>query len=139
MKKQYLPYLLLILAALFLYWIKQKQRGKSTPITERVTVQNATEAYSQLRGTNKTLQYSRHAKCRMQCRNIDEAEVKEILAKGEINFDKDKQTDKGITYPLEGVTRDGQHVRIVFAPHQNDITVVTAIDLDTDWPCGDCK
>ena len=139
MKKHYLPYLLLLLAALFLFWIKNKQRGKTTKITERVTVNNATDAYTQLRDPNKKIQYSRHAKCRMACRQIDETEVKEILQTGEINFDKDKTTEKGTTYPLEGKTHDGQNVRIVFAPHNNDITVVTVIDLDTNWPCGDCK
>ncbi len=138
-KKQQLSFLVLILSALFLFFVKKNQRGKNTSIKDRVTVESATEAYTQLRGGNKTLSYSRHAKCRMECRQIDESEVKEILQKGEINFNKEKETEKGVTYPLEGVTHDGQHVRIVFAPNENDVTVVTCIDLDKDWPCGDCK
>jgi hypothetical protein len=127
------------MAALFLFFIKKNQRGKNTNIAERVTVESATDAYTQLRGGNKTIAYSRHAKCRMECRHIDESEVKEILLKGEINYNKETETEKGVTYPLEGVTHDGQHVRIVFAPHETDVTVVTCIDLDKDWPCGDCK
>ncbi len=139
MKKQNTGYIILLLAALLFFFIKTNQRGKKTNIRERVTVENATDAYTQLRGGNKTITYSRHAKCRMECRHIDESEVKEILQNGEINFGKEQESEKGVTYPLEGKTHDGQHVRIVFAPHENDVTVVTAIDLDTDWPCGDCK
>jgi acetylornithine deacetylase/succinyl-diaminopimelate desuccinylase-like protein len=129
----------LLAAALILFFVKNNQKGSKTNIKDRVTVENATDAYTQLRGGNKTISYSRHAKCRMECRHIDESEVKEILQKGEINFSKEKESEKGVTYPLEGVTHDGQHVRIVFAPHDNTVTVVTAIDLDTNWPCGDCK
>jgi hypothetical protein len=45
-----------------------------------------------------------------------------------------------LTYPLEGVTRDKQRVRIVFAPKgQSEVLVVTCIDLDTDWPCSACE
>jgi hypothetical protein len=139
MKKQTLPYILLIFAAALLYWIKTNQRKSNVKMQDRVTVQNSTEAYSSLRDANKKITYSRHAKCRMDCRKIDESEVKEILESGVINFDKDKVTEKGVTYPLEGKTHDGQNVRIVFAPKQNEVVVVTAIDLDTDWPCGDCN
>jgi Domain of unknown function (DUF4258) len=129
----------LLVAALILFFVKNNQKGSKTNIRDRVTVENATDAYTQLRSGNKTISYSRHAKCRMECRHIDESEVKEILQKGEINFAKEKESEKGVTYPLEGVTHDGQHVRIVFSPHENNVTVVTAIDLDTNWPCGDCK
>ncbi len=138
MKNKNISYIILLVAALALFFIKKGQRGK-VDIRDRVTVENATEAYTQLRGSNKTIKYSKHAKCRMDCRHIDETEVKEILQKGEINYNKEQVSEKGVTYPLEGVTHDGQHVRIVFAPHENDVTVVTVIDLDTNWPCGDCK
>ena len=75
----------------------------------------------------------------MACRHIDESEVKEILAIGKINVNKIQQDERGTTYPLEGITHDRQHVRIVFAPKGNNaLEVVTCIDLDTDWAC-DCK
>ena len=90
-----------------------------------------------LREGNKTVVYSRHALCRMNCRHIDETEVKEILKDGTVNFNKIEENDKGIPYPVEGTTHEGQHVRIVFAPHENKLTVVTVIDLDKEWEC-DC-
>ncbi len=138
MNKKYLPYIALIAAALLFFWVKKHQVGKN-PITDPgVTVNKATEAYTQLRSGNKTLAYSKHAKCRMDCRHIDESEVKEILDSGTVNFNKIEQSDKGVSYPLEGVTHDGQRVRIVFAPHDKELVVVTAIDLDTEWKC-DCQ
>ena len=118
------------------FWVKKNQRGKQPG---RVTVDAVKDDYYSLRAGNKTIRYSRHAKCRMACRQIDESEVKEILASGEINYNKDEITDKGVTFPLEGTTHDGQHVRIVFAPKEKEVVVVTAIDLDKDWHCGDCK
>lgn len=80
--------------------------------------------------------YSKHARCRMDCRHIDENEVKEILAKGDINTSRIEATEKGVSYPLEGTTKDGQHVRIVFAPKDaGKMVVVTVIDLETEFTC----
>ena len=72
----------------------------------------------------------------MDCRHIDRSEVKEILEKGVVNYDKIEESTQGKSYPLEGTTHDGQHVRIVFAPHENELVVVTVIDLDREWECN---
>lgn len=133
MKNQNLPLVALLAAILFFFWVKKHQRGSKG----RITAESATEAYSALRGDAKTVVYSRHARCRMACRLIDESEVKEILETGTVNFSKIESDGRGKTYPVEGTTHDGQHVRIVFAPHGQNITVVTVIDTDTDRKC-DC-
>lgn len=73
----------------------------------------------------------------MDCRHIDEMEVNDILENGTINYNRVEEDDQGVSIPLEGVTKDGQKVRIVFAPKKNKTVVVTAIDLNKDWPC-DC-
>ena len=125
---------ILFAAALFFFWIKKHQQGNKGGIT----AVSATEAYTMLRGGNKTINYSRHARCRMSCRHIDETEVKEILEKGTVNFNKIESDKRGKTYPVEGLTHDGQNVSIVFAPHDNEITVVTVIATDKEWPC-DCN
>ena len=39
---------------------------------------------------------------------------------------------------LEGNTDDGQHVRIIFAPKKQHISVVTVIDLENEFEC-DCN
>ena len=82
--------------------------------------------------------YSKHARCRMACRHIDESEVQEILQTGSINERKSEPAARpDPKYALEGRTHDGQQVRIIFAPASRGMVVVTVIDLDTDWTC-DC-
>ncbi|MFD2524821.1 DUF4258 domain-containing protein [Flavihumibacter stibioxidans] len=86
------------------------------------------------------LQYTRHARCRMDCRQITEAEIIDILQNGSLNHRKSDPYDKPCpTYALEGYTRqDRQHVRIVFAQCDNITRVVTCIDLDREFTCN-CK
>ncbi|MDB5193557.1 MAG: hypothetical protein JWQ96_3120, partial [Segetibacter sp.] len=72
----------------------------------------------------------------MACRDITQKEVREILAEGSINYNKSELDDpQGPTYALEGETNDRQHVRIIFAPKQKHIAVVTVIDLENDYEC----
>ncbi len=83
--------------------------------------------------------YTKHAKCRMACRHIDETEVREILEEGRINYEKsDPASRPDPKYALEGITDDGQEVRIVFAAADNGAVVVTVIDLKKEWSCN-CK
>lgn len=150
MLKKYLPYIFLIAAALLLFYIKKNQRGPAPvkPVTEqtdtRITVPailpgdeqpKAIEGFN--RSTNNII-FSKHAKCRMGCRNIDESEVREILKNGTVNEKKIQKDKRGMTYPVEGTTHDGQRVRIVFAPKDDGLVVVTVIDLGKEWSC-DCK
>ncbi len=85
------------------------------------------------------LQYTKHARCRMDCRHISEKEVKEILRKGRINHRKSKPADYPCpSYALEGVTSDRQEVRIVFAACDRKTKVITTIDLENEYQCN-CK
>lgn len=87
-----------------------------------------------------SIHYSKHARCRMDCRHIDESEVKEILASGTINYNKSELGGAICRkrYAVEGVTHDNQHVRLIFAPCGNEETVITVIDLEREWSC-DCE
>ena len=89
---------------------------------------------------NKTeLVLTKHARCRMDCRHIDESEIREILQKGTINYSKSEPNGKpDPKYALEGTTHDGQQVRIVFAPSGQKMVVITVIDLGKEWTCN-CK
>ncbi|MBA4140200.1 MAG: DUF4258 domain-containing protein [Segetibacter sp.] len=81
--------------------------------------------------------FTKHAKCRMKCRQISQQEVKDILLNGKVNYNKSDLNDpKGPTYAIEGVTDDQQHVRIIFAPKQKHLTVVTVIDIDVEHQCN---
>ena len=132
--KKYIPFIALIAAAFLFFWVKKNQRGPSP--AAHVTIEpniNGKEPFT--RDINH-ISYSKHARCRMDCRHIDEAEVKEVIASGEINYNKVEEDEKGKTYPLEGITHEKQHVRIVVAPHGEELVVVTVIDLDVDWKCN---
>jgi len=147
MLKKYLPFIALVAAALLLFFITKNQRGE-TPETEqtenRITVPAvlpADEKREEVEGFNRNatnIIFSKHAKCRMDCRKIDESEVIEILMDGTINHNKIQSDKRGKTYPVEGFTHDKQHVRIVFAPKGDALVVVTVIDLEREWKC-DCK
>jgi len=83
------------------------------------------------------IHYSKHARCRMGCRHIDESEVKEILDRGNINFSKSDLNEDSChkRYVLEGTSHDDQKIRIIVAECNDDLTVITVIDLGRDWPC----
>jgi hypothetical protein len=83
------------------------------------------------------LRTTRHGACRMACRHLDEAEVRQILAEGTRDPARTRDDGRCPSHALEGRTRDGQQARVVFAACPDETRVVTAIDLDTDWPC-DC-
>ncbi len=156
MIKKYLPFVALIGAVSLFWWVKTHQRGASEPEKKKERIEinipspadqpsvgpAPSEYPNRSEGFNRrasSIIYSKHARCRMDCRHIDESEVKEILEKGTVNLAKVESDGRGKTYPLEGVTHDRQHVRIVFAPKEDgSVVVVTCIDLDTDWTC-DCK
>ncbi|MES2005316.1 MAG: DUF4258 domain-containing protein [Bacteroidota bacterium] len=81
--------------------------------------------------------YSKHAKCRMDCRHITGEEISEILKTGTINYRKSELNGEECSkkYAVEGYTRDQQHLRVIFAPCNDAVTVVTCIDLETEWTC----
>jgi hypothetical protein len=82
--------------------------------------------------------YTKHAKCRMACRHINEAEIKEVLTENHINERKSDAAGKPCpTYAYEGNTTESQHLRIIIAKCDNTWKVVTCIDLDNEYEC-DC-
>lgn len=86
------------------------------------------------------LELTKHAECRMQCRNITLEEIKAVLKSGKINYDKSNVHEKPCgTYAVEGNTADGQNVRIVIADCDTISRVVTAIDLQLENENCDCN
>lgn len=87
----------------------------------------------------KDLILTKHAKCRMDCRKISNAEVKEVIEEGKENKRKSNPNDSRCpTIALEDWTEDGQLVRIIVADCGNVAKLVTVIDLKNDYQC-DCK
>lgn len=99
------------------------------------TVENSSN-FPSFRNTTHLI-LTKHAKCRMECRHITEEEVKEIIHDGKINKAKSGPGTKGDeTYALEGYSVEHQHLRIVVAPENNGLVVITCIDLDNEWACN---
>lgn len=76
----------------------------------------------------------------MECRSINEREIKEIIKKGILNQKKsgyDKKYNNRV-YVIEGYSYERQHIRVVVTPEKERLLVITVIDLDRDWVC-DCN
>jgi uncharacterized DUF497 family protein len=142
--KKWAPYILIALLLIAVIVIKQFQKNdKSSPKPKTTTTKPkdpATNPTNRDKGFDRRtalLEYSNHAKCRMQCRKISQAEVEEIMRDGKINYTKsDLQNVRCPRYAVEGETNDNQRVRIVYAQCNESTTVVTVIDLETDFKCS---
>lgn len=59
-----------------------------------------------------------------------------IMKKGIINFSKSNRTGRPCpTYALQGVTPDGESLRVVFAQCDEETKVVTCYNLKKDFNC----
>jgi len=142
--KKWAPYLLILLmvaAIIVIKLVKGKDGPSPKPKTTTTKPQDpASNPTNRDKGFDRRisyLDYSNHAKCRMECRKISRAEVEEIMRDGKINYSKsDLQNARCPRYALEGVTQDDQRVRIVYAQCNEKTTVVTVIDLETDFECS---
>ena len=148
--KKAAPIILVAILAVLLFAVRQckNQQTAKPKATEKVTQpkKDNNAVIDRDKGFDRRvsyLDYSNHAKCRMQCRKISEAEVAQIMQDGRINYNKsDIENSRCPRYAVEGVTSDDQKIRIVFAQCNDKTTVVTVIDLDTEWRChcpGDDK
>lgn len=151
--KKALPYLLLFLLLIAAVFIrrcnstdnssdnqKTKTRTEDTKREEEKT-DNQKSNLDVFRDPSSDYYFTKHARCRMKCRHITQEEVKEIVQKADVNYKKSElNAAQGPKYALEGVTsRDRQHVRIIVAPKQRHLTIVTVIDLENEWACPSCK
>ena len=87
--------------------------------------------------TPDRLEYTRHAICRMDCRQISKKEINEIMDKGVINLSKSDRRDRPCpTYALQGRTSDGDYIRVIFAQCNDETRVVTCYNLEKDFDCN---
>ena len=128
--------ILLALAIRFFPSIK----SNNPPARKDIPHSSPNANHSGLNRSQNHLILTRHAKCRMECRHITEAEIRDILHDGTINYNKSQLKDeRGPKYAVEGYSHEHTHLRIIFAPEIDDIVVVSCIDLDTEWQCPSCN
>jgi hypothetical protein len=140
--KNWIRILFILALAVILFFVKRCTANNTTNPKKQVTKndrKNTGDDIKRNRGFDRRvsyLEYTEHAKCRMQCRKISQAEVEEIMKEGKINYGKSDVNERPCpVYALEGTTQDNQRVRIVFAQCDFKTKVVTSIDLDTEWEC----
>src|SRR5450432_4058537 len=82
------------------------------------------------------LVFTKHARCRMDCRHITSKEIHEILDNGTINYGKSEPYSRpDPRYALEGFTAEQQHLRIIVAPENAKLIIITCIELGVEWSC----
>lgn len=83
-----------------------------------------------------SLVYTKHALCRMDCRQIDRNEIQEVMKKGIINFSKSDRMDRPCpTFALQGRTISGEYLRVIFAQCPAETKVITCYNLEQDFDC----
>lgn len=140
--------LLIVMAALTIFLVSRRQkvnRPAEPVVKKEKTVRSDPRTDPTSPGNDRNgnfnrhpaqINYSKHALCRMDCRHIDKIEIADMVANGTINEHKsDMRASPDPRYAIEGTTRDGQKVRIIVAQSARVSTIVTVIDLDTDWNC----
>lgn len=128
--------LILLIVALAWGWDQLRPKGGTgTPIypTER-------EAFTEddLTYQGKTLIVTKHARCRMGCRKLDDYEVQEVINGGKINARKNKpaQGDRCKSIAYEGSTTDGQRARVIVGACEDRPVLITVIDLGRKHQCS---
>ena len=83
------------------------------------------------------LYYTKHALCRMDCRQISKKDIGEIMRKGIINFNKSNRRERPCpTFALQGQTSDGEKIRVIFAQCNDETKVITCYNLEEDFECN---
>lgn len=146
--KKAIPYLILAVFFVIALGVRQcrQQEGveskpSSTSNTTKPTEASGKENLDAFRDPQSEYFFTKHARCRMECRKITQKEIKEIVSKAEVNYNKSElDAAQGPKYAVEGYTsKDRQHIRVIVAPKQRHLSIVTVIDLDKDWECPSCK
>ena len=116
-KNKFLRYAAIVVIACFYLWIEYQEASFKVP---GVT-------------TNEVI-YTKHALCRLDCRQISKAEVLSTINNGEINHRKSEPDS--LPCPKYAYEVDGKkNLRIVVAACPSKTKIITAIDLDREFNC----
>ena len=82
------------------------------------------------------IEYTKHALCRMDCRHIDAEDIKEIMQKGIIIFNRTNMNDRPCpTFAIQGYTTQHENLRVIFAQCAETTKVITCYNLKQDFEC----
>lgn len=82
------------------------------------------------------LSYTRHARCRMDCRHISEADIQAVLDHGVINLAKSDSHDRPCpTLAVQGETEGGESIRVILAQCPAETRIITCYNLHREFEC----
>ena len=131
MKKAF-PYILLALLAIAALFIKRCRNGSHIK-------KAATDNIDRNNGLDRRLsfiEYTDHAKCRMECGHISTSAIENGLQ----NWPIDTSASEFNAHPcpifaLEGYTANKQHLRIIFGQCDFKTKLVTCMNIDSVYDC----
>ncbi len=116
--------IIITMLSVFFYLACQNQKEYS--------VKNNKESFR-----DKPVFYTKHAKCVMNCKNISEDEIQELIINGKLNVKESFPKDKPCpTFAIEGFTNDSQQVRVIVGECSGTSRVITVIDLGKERMCN---
>lgn len=81
------------------------------------------------------LVYTHHARCRMDCRSVNQSLVEQVYRQGEVNCDKSGPKEGDMRYALEMEDRKGDLIRLIVEDEADKHIVITVIRLDFEDRC----
>ena len=121
----------ILLLSIICVWYACHPHNESRPFKEHIDFITFKE---------HTLILSKHAQCRMACRDISKEEIQFILDNGIVNPRKSRPApslDKCPTKAYEGRSPEGQQIRVIIGTCPEEPILITAIDLSKKHHC-DC-
>ncbi len=86
------------------------------------------------------IEYTKKADCIMKCRNITDAEIKQVMKSGKVNYTLSDVHHKPYpTYTIEGPTGTKRNLRIVIDDVDSISKVLTTTDLLFEKDNCNCK
>ena len=80
--------------------------------------------------------YAEKAVCFMKCRNISKDGIQEVLANGGVIFsESEPRAEPCPSYVIEGETKAGRALKIVFVKCDSTDQVLSAVDLNESYDC----
>lgn len=131
------PYILLAFMFLLVLVLRRCQEKDGAETTRPKTT---SKTQKRNRGFDRTLsyiEYTEHARCRMQCRRISQQDVEEIMRTGKINYSKSEVSASPCpVYAVQGYTHDDEYIRVVFGQCDSKTKVITCYNLEEDFVCN---
>ncbi|MEP6748669.1 MAG: DUF4258 domain-containing protein [Bacteroidota bacterium] len=132
MKKAF-PYILLAVLAIGAIFIKRcrnESGGNKKATTDNIDRNNGLDRRLSF------LEYTDHAKCRMQCEHISTQTIETGLQNWQIDTAASEFTARPCPiYALQGYSVEKQHLRIIFGQCDFKTKVITCINIDSVFDC----